>query len=195
MSSAQTVSEFQQDAVAALQAKLGSAILESYQFRGDQWIVVSTAVLQDVLSYLRDTPKFEMNFLSDVVGLDMLGRKQPRFEVIYNLYSLANFNRLFIKVAVEDGQSIPSATAVYPGANYPEREVYDMLGVVFDGHPDLTRILMPDDWVGHPLRKDFPLGGEEIEFSQETHGPSTAEEQRPHPGSSFRGTTGSSERV
>lgn len=193
MSSAQTSAEFHQRAVDSLSTKYGQAILENYQFRGDQWIVVSTSALIDVLSYLRDS-EFEMNFLPDVIGLDMMGRKLPRFEVVYNLYSLANFNRLFIKVAVDEGQTIPSATSVFPGANFPEREVYDMFGIVFEGHPDMTRILMPDDWVGHPLRKDFPLGGEEIEFTQDTLGPSMAEEQQPHPGSSFFGTTGSSER-
>ncbi len=187
-------SEFQQSLVDAVAKRFGSAVLNTNQFRGDQWLLISAASLPDILTYLRDTTEFQMNFLSDIVGVDMLGRSQPRFEIIYNLYSMFNFNRVFLKVAVDEGQPIPSATAVFPGADFPEREIYDMFGVKFTGHPDLTRILMPDDWVGHPLRKDFPLGGEEIEFTQDTHGPSTSEEQQPYPGSSFFGITGSSER-
>ncbi|MHB1459874.1 MAG: NADH-quinone oxidoreductase subunit C [Armatimonadota bacterium] len=190
----QSSSEFHQSLVDALVKRFGSAVLNTSQFRGDQWLLVSAAALPDILTYLRDTPEFQMNFVSDIVGVDMLGRSHPRFEIIYNLYSMFNFKRVFIKVAVDEGQAVPSVTTVFAGANFPEREIFDMFGVEFTGHPDLTRILMPDDWVGYPLRKDFPLGGEEIEFAQDTHGPSTSEEQQPYPGSSFFGITGSSER-
>ncbi len=190
----QTTSEFRLSLVGALEKRFGEAILRTYQFRGDQWVVISTTALPDILTYLRDTHEFQMNFLSDIAGVDMLGRSNPRFEIIYNLYSMVNFQRVFVKVAVDEGQAVPTATAIFPGANFPEREIYDMFGVEFTGHPDLARILMPDDWVGYPLRKDFPLGGEEVEFARDTHGPSIAEEQQPYPGSSFFGITGSSER-
>ena len=186
-------SEFHTSIFDALKKKFGSQICGYSEFRGDCWITIDRSILQSVLAYLKDS-EFEMNFLTDVIGVDMLGRKEPRFEVVYNLYSMVSFNRVFIKVEVDEGQTIPTGTAVHPGANFPEREIFDMYGITFEGHPDMTRILMPDDWVGHPLRKDFPLGGEEVEFTQDTLGPSLAEEQQPYPGSSFFGPTGSSER-
>jgi NADH dehydrogenase subunit C (EC 1.6.5.3) len=117
--------------------------------------------------------------------------KPKRFEVVYNLYSPVHFQRIFLKVRVDDGEPVPSVTGVWEGASYPEREVYDMFGIPFEGHPNLKRILMPDDWVGHPLRKDFPLGGEEIPFAQDTWGPSIEDKTHPHAGESFEGLTGS----
>lgn len=180
--------------VVRLRERFPDAVREVYTFRGDTWIVVDKAFLPDICRFLRDDPELSCRFLSDIVGIDQLGRREPRFEVVYNLYSFRTFTRLFLKVRVNEGEVIPSVTSVYPGANFPEREVYDMFGIVFEGHPDLRRILMPDDWVGHPLRKDFPLGGEEVVFDQNTLGPSIAEVQTPHPGESFFGKTGLSSR-
>ena len=86
--------------------------------------------------------------------------------MVYSLYSLASYRRIVIKAQVsEDDPTIDTVSDVWPAANWPEREILDMFGIDFNGHPDPRRILMPDDWVGHPLRKDFPLGGEEVEFS------------------------------
>jgi NADH-quinone oxidoreductase subunit C len=110
--------------------------------------------------------------------------------VVYNFYSPVHFQRIFLKVRVDDGEPVPSVTGVWEGASYPEREVYDMFGIPFEGHPNLKRILMPDDWVGHPLRKDFPLGGEEIPFAQNTMGPAIEDLTHPHAGESFEGLTG-----
>ncbi|MGH7371900.1 MAG: NADH-quinone oxidoreductase subunit C, partial [Candidatus Methylomirabilales bacterium] len=84
-------------------------------------------------------------------------RREPRFEVVYNLYSISRADRIRVKVRVLDGTEVPSVTGVWPTANWHEREVFDMFGIRFAGHPDLRRILMPEDWEGHPLRKDYPV--------------------------------------
>jgi len=177
-------------------AQYPDAIEEVYEFRGDTWLYVTKERLLDVCRLLRDDTELRYLYISDITALDWLpywekGEKPKRFEVVYNLYSPVSFQRLFLKVRVNDGESVPSVTGIWEGANYPEREVYDMFGIPFEGHPNLKRILMPDDWVGHPLRKDFPLGGEEIPFAQGTWGPSIEDKTHPHAGESFEGLTGS----
>jgi NADH-quinone oxidoreductase subunit C len=99
--------------------------------------------------------------IMDVFGLDWLtypGHRGKRFTVSYNLYHLETNSRLFLRVALDDGESVPSVTGIWPGANFLEREVYDLFGITFSGHPDLRKLLTPDELDGHPLRKDFPLG-------------------------------------
>jgi NADH-quinone oxidoreductase subunit C len=101
----------------------------------------------------------------DLTAVDWFRKKEPRFEVIVNLLSLSKNLRKTIKVQVQDDTlTIPSITDIYPGANFYEREVFDMFGIIFENHPDLTRILMPDDWVGHPLRKDYGSGRIPVQF-------------------------------
>jgi NADH-quinone oxidoreductase subunit C len=177
-------------------AQYPDAIEEVYEFRGDTWLYVKKEYLLDVCRLLRDDRELSYLYISDVTAIDWLpfwekGEKPKRFEVVYNLYSPVSFQRLFLKVRVDEGESVPSVTGIWEGTNYPEREVYDMFGIPFEGHPNLKRILMPDDWVGHPLRKDFPLGGEEIPFAQGTWGPSIEDKTHPHAGESFEGLTGS----
>lgn len=177
-------------------AQYPDAIEEVYEFRGDTWLYVKKERLLDVCRLLRDDPELRYLYISDVTAIDWLpfwekGEKPKRFEVVYNLYSPVSFQRLFLKVRVDAEESVPSVTGIWEGANYPEREVYDMFGIPFEGHPNLKHILMPDDWVGHPLRKDFPLGGEEIPFAQGTWGPSIEDKTHPHAGESFEGLTGS----
>ena len=105
------------------------------------------------------------NFLENLCGVDYLGR-QPRFEVVYHLLSHANRHRVCLKVGItEKDIHVPTLTGLWQTANYQEREAYDMFGIIFDGHPALERILMPDDWSGFPQRKDVPLGYEEVAFS------------------------------
>ena len=108
---------------------------------------------------------FEM--CSDITAVDYLGKRRTRFEVVVNLLSLSLNRRLRVVASVpEDDPVVPSLVSVYPGANFPEREVYDMFGIRFEGHPDLTRILMPDDWEGHPLRRDFGVGAVPVQFKE-----------------------------
>ena len=101
----------------------------------------------------------------DLTAVDWFRKKEPRFEIIVNLLSLSKNLRKTIKVQIQDDTlTIPSITDIYPGANFYEREVFDMFGIIFENHPELTRILMPDDWVGHPLRKDYGSGRIPVQF-------------------------------
>ena len=103
--------------------------------------------------------------LADVTAVDWYRERTPRFDVVINLLSMQHRRRLRLLVGVPDGEStIPSLVPIWPGANFGEREVYDMFGIEFEGHPDLTRILMPDDWAGFPLRKDFEVGAVPVQF-------------------------------
>jgi NADH-quinone oxidoreductase subunit C len=110
----------------------------------------------DACRALRDTPSLRFNVLAEVTAADYLPRN-PRFEVVYHLLSIPNRMRLRVKVRVPEGGSVPTVQGLWPGAGWPEREVWDMFGIVFDGHPDLRRLLMPEDWDGHPQRKDYPV--------------------------------------
>jgi NADH-quinone oxidoreductase subunit C len=181
--------------ITKIRERYPEAIEEIYEFRGDTWIYVRPEYLLDVCRLLRDDPDLSYLYISDVMGIDWLpkwqaGEKSKRFEVVYNLYSPVTFQRISLKVRVNEGERVPSVTPIWEGANYPEREVYDLFGIPFEGHPNLKRILMPDDWVGHPLRKDYPLGGEEIPFAQGMMGPAIEDLTHPHAGESFEGNTG-----
>lgn|SRR5574341_30646 len=161
-----------------LQQKFPEAVQKVEEFRGDVTAVVDRKSLVDVLTFLRDDPEFQLNFLSDLAGIDYWP-EQPRFVVSYILYSLPLNYSLRLKVyAPEEDAVVPSITGVFSGANFQEREVWDLFGVKFEGHPDLRRILMPYDWTGHPLRKDYPLGYEEVQFSFNYD---RVQAQKPHP--------------
>ena len=135
---------------------------EVRQALGDDIIRVAPRDLARLAAAAR-TAGFEM--CSDITAVDYQGRRRIRFELVVNLLSLRHNRRLRILAAVpEDDPAAPSLVPVYPGANFLEREVYDMFGIRFEGHPDLTRILMPDDWEGHPLRRDFGVGGVPVQF-------------------------------
>ncbi len=140
--------------------KFPQAVLETSDFRGEQTIVLQPSSLITVCSYLCKNLRY--NFLSTVTAVDWLERV-PRFDVVYHLLSLPNQCELRLKVRAgnrgEEHPSVPSVTSVWPGANWYEREVYDLFGITFEGHPDLRRILMPMDWTTYPLRKDYPLTG------------------------------------
>jgi len=124
--------------------------------------------LVEICTFLRDDPELDFALLSWVGGTDYLPR-EPRFEVIYHLLSIAHNGRIALKVEVpEENPRVPTVTAVWPTANWHERETYDFYGIVFTGHPDLTRILLPEEWVGWPLRKDSPLGYQEVSFTHNT---------------------------
>jgi NADH-quinone oxidoreductase subunit C len=112
--------------------------------------------LVDTCRALRDTPSLGFDLLVELTAVDFLPRA-PRYEVVYHLVSIPNSRRLRLKVRVPDGGTVPTVHGVWPGAGWPEREVWDMFGIVFEGHPDLRRLLMPEDWTGHPQRKDYPV--------------------------------------
>lgn len=137
----------------ALSARFGAAVLDTVQFRDETSVVVSKEALVDVCHFLHDD--LEYNFLSDISCTDWLDR-DPRFDVVYHVTSLKHWTRFRVKVQTNDGEPVPTVIPVWAGANWAEREVWDLFGVEFSGHPDLRRILLPDGWVGHPLRKDFP---------------------------------------
>jgi NADH-quinone oxidoreductase subunit C len=143
------------DRVAALLP--GARVVPPDTVRGDAVVVVERDTVTAGLQTLRDHPELRFEMLSDLTAVDYLGR-EPRFEVIYQLYSVALNHRLRLKVPVpEDDPVLPSATALWKAANWAEREVWDMFGIRFTGHPDLRRILMYPEFAGHPLRKDYPV--------------------------------------
>ena len=130
-------------------------------------IYVGANEIVEFLKFLRDDQNLSFKILLDVFGADLLGLRNPRFEVIYNLLSLKLNNRITIKVALDEGQRISSVASVFNSANWFEREVFDMYGIVFDNHPDLRRILTDYGFEGHPLRKDFPLTGyKEVRYDE-----------------------------
>jgi NADH-quinone oxidoreductase subunit C len=148
-----------------LKERLGPAILAVSEFRGDLSVTLGPAEYRAAAQFLRDDPALGYSFLENLCGVDYLGR-DPRFEVVVHLVNMQRGHRVCLKVgAPESDPRVPSLTSLFPTANYQERETYDLLGIVFDGHPSLTRILMPEDWVGHPQRKDHPLGYEEVAFT------------------------------
>ncbi len=126
--------------------------------------------LVEVCAFLRDDPGLSFTMLSWVGGVDLLP-SDPRFEVVYHLLSIAHNARFVLKVQVPEADPrVPTVTGLWPTANWHERETFDFYGITFDGHPDLTRILLPDDWEGWPLRKDSPLGYQEVAFTHNTPG-------------------------
>lgn len=154
-----------QTVLARIQAAFPDAITGVDQRHGDLKLHIPREQLLAVAGGLRDDAELEYSFLESITGVDYLGR-EPRFEVVYHFFSFRHFHRLCLKVgAPEDDPQVPSLTGLFPTANWQEREAYDLLGISFSGHPALQRILMPDDWEGHPLRKDVPLGYEEVAFT------------------------------
>jgi NADH-quinone oxidoreductase subunit C len=142
----------------SLQTALPDAIERLSFWVGDWTVILPASRLLEVATCLRDTPGAQFDFCSDVTATDWPPR-EPRFDVIYCLYSTSLRHRVRVKVRLADGDAVPSVSGVWPAANWLEREVFDMFGIRFDGHPDLRRILMPDEWQGHPQRKDYPLEG------------------------------------
>jgi NADH-quinone oxidoreductase subunit C len=146
-----------------LAQELGDASLETVYFRERATLIVDPAQIRSVLGKLRAKG---YAFLASVHGVDHYP-EEPRLGVVYELLDMSRVDRLTVKVRVRtDAPQIDSVTADWPTADHQEREVYDMFGVVFEGHPDLRRILMPEDYEGHPQRRDFPVGGEPVIFTR-----------------------------
>lgn len=184
--------------VVKLQKRFGADVLKVKLDRGDTFVCLNRSVIAEVLQFLRDDEELQYDYFVECVGVDYSTWAhardfEERFEVIYNLYSLKHASRLFLKVAADDGQKIPTGKHVYLGAEYPEREIWDLLGVVFEGNEQTERFLLPEDWVGFPLRKEVGLGGEDVMFHGQTEGPAIEDVPMPHAGESFDGRTGSDE--
>ncbi len=140
----------------SLKERFGERILAIEAFRGDATAVLAPAALLEVATFLRDEARPAFDMLLDVTAVDFLGRR-PRFEIVYHLVSTGDASRVRLKLPVEEETpSVPSLVPVWPGANWLERETFDMYGIRFDGHPDLRRIYLYDEFIGHPLRKDYP---------------------------------------
>ena len=144
--------------ITSLQAAVPGAVQQVSHWVGDWTLIVEPRDLLRVATWLRDAPEAAFDFCSDVTATDWPPRPR-RFDVIYCLYSVPRKQRVRVKVRVGEEETVPTVTAIWPAANWLEREVFDMFGIRFEGHPDLRRILMPDDWQGHPERKDYPLEG------------------------------------
>lgn len=166
ISSNQTVDPGKYSPLTELVAHLQSVELEAQasEFRGDLTLNVLAGVIVPVCKFLRDSEGFEM--LIDETAVDFWPAEEPRFHLVYQLRSISR-NEVVTIVAPLNGHEpvAPTLTVVYPNADWYERELWDLFGIQFAGHPDLRRILMPHDWAGHPLRKDYPLGYEEPQFT------------------------------
>ena len=153
--------EMLEPVLSALTERFGAQIKE---FRGDITAFISPAEIVDALLLIRDEHGFDL--LEEETAVDYWPELEPRFHVVYQIYSVKNQLRLGLRVPVSGlTPNVPTVEGVYPNANWFEREIWDMFGIRFDGHSDLRRILMPYDWEGHPLRKDYPLGYEEVQFT------------------------------
>jgi len=143
--------------VKKLKAKFNGAVLEAFVFLGQLSIRIEPSQIVEVCDFLRQDGETPFNYLSDVTCVHFPDRRAAPFDVVYNLYSIPTNERVRLKVATGADEGVESVTGVWPAANWMEREVYDLFGVQFRNHPDLRRILLPPDWEGHPLRKDYAL--------------------------------------
>jgi NADH-quinone oxidoreductase subunit C len=156
------------DALIAAYPPAASAIRTVTVDRGELTLYLEREKLAEIAQTLRDDPSLRFELLSSVSGVDYLGSEQ-RLHAVYHLTSMTYRRRIRLEVSVSvDDPHVPSVTKTYPTADWQERETWDMFGIIFDGHPGLTRILMPDDWDGHPQRKDYPLGGIPVQYKGAT---------------------------
>ena len=146
------------DYIDRINTQYKDVIIDSHNFREDQTIIVRKDALVKLLKFIRDDPKLDFKFLMDLTAVDYLNRKDDRFEVVYHFYSLKHNGRFRVKVPVSEGDcTIDSVSALWKTANWYEREVWDLYGIKFNGHPDMRRILLYEEFKGHPLRKDYPI--------------------------------------
>jgi len=140
--------------VSRLKAQYGSGIREASSYLGQDYMIVDSTLIPELLRVLHDQEQFD--YCVDITALHYPEKEKP-FEVIWILYSFARNERIRVKTEIAETQVVPSSFPIWPTANWLEREVFDMFGIRFDGHPDLKRILLPEDWKGHPLRKDYGI--------------------------------------
>ncbi len=155
------------DLVKRYKEKFGPAILEAWTDRKQAILVVARELLAEITIYSRDDEKFD--WLSDLTAVDW-PKREKRFDIVLNMYSFEKNERLRLKVHATADERVPSVQGIWSTANWMEREVYDMFGVVFEGHPDLKRILLPDEWQGHPLRKDYDILTQDTAWVRENLG-------------------------
>jgi NADH-quinone oxidoreductase subunit C len=163
--------------VKKLRAKFKESVTEATEFLGQLSMRIEPSRIVEVCDALKLDRDAPFNYLSDLTAVHYPDRTDAPFEVIYNLYSISANERVRLKVAVTDTDGVESVTSVWPSADWPEREVYDLFGVRFRNHPDLRRILLPPDWEGHPLRKDYPLEAVENSWTRK-HLPEFTDVQR-----------------
>ncbi len=175
----------------------GGVLLKVKEYRGDTFLCIRADAIVEVVTFLKEDPDLQYSYFSECVGVDYSTWPherdlEGRFEVVYNLMSLKHSSRIFVKLAVDDGVSVPTLKHIFLGAEYPEREIQDLYGITFAGNEEDAgmRFLLPDDWVGYPLRKEVPLGGEDVLFASGTYGPAVEDISMPHAGESFEGKTG-----
>jgi len=184
--------------VVRVREKLPKAFIKSKEFRGETYICVKREFIRDVIALLKNDADLQYDYFSECVGADYSRWDherdlEERFEVIYNLMSTKHYSRIFVKVGANDGDTVPTLKYIFLGAEYPEKEIGDLYGVKFEGNELAKgeRFLLPDDWIGFPLRKEYPLGGEDVLFDQGDRGPAVEDVSMPHAGESFEGKTGS----
>ncbi|HSW62422.1 MAG TPA: NADH-quinone oxidoreductase subunit C [Dissulfurispiraceae bacterium] len=137
-----------------------AAVREAIDFHGQVTVIIDKTSILDVLRFLKDEPDLAFTHLADLCGIDLGMAHEPRYGVVYNLFSIQHRHRIRLRAEVSaDDCSVDSAGDLWEGAAWHERECYDMFGIVFRNHADLRRVLMPEDWLGHPLRKDYPVEG------------------------------------
>ena len=156
-----------EEIVENIKANLPDAIKDTALPRGDAVVFVAPEYLQKVAAFLRDSPSLKFDYLSDICGVDYLNEeREPRFEAVYQLYSIDHQHSIRVRVGIdEDNPSVPTVSELWKGALYPEQELFDMFGIHIEGHPKNERLIMPKEWSGHPLRKDYPLTTETVTFS------------------------------
>ena len=152
------------DIAEKIKEKFADQVVEVVEFRDQVSVIVKRDQILSILKFLHDDPLLSLDHLQDLTAVDYIKKKEIRFEVVYNLYSIRHRHKIRLRAQVpENDTKIDSVIPIWSGANWHERECYDMFGITFTGHPDLRRILMPEDWEGFPLRKDYPLKGPEFD--------------------------------
>ena len=154
---------WESELVTRLRGQYGSGIKEGSTYVGQKYLVVDSAILYEILLRMRDDELFD--YCVDITAVHY-PKREAQFDIVYVLYSFHHNQRVRVKTQIEDGESLRTAVEIWETANWLEREIYDMFGITFDGHPDLKRILLPDGWKGHPLRKDYPILQQDQEWVQ-----------------------------
>src|SRR5271165_3717204 len=154
---------WESELVTSLKQQYGSGIVEALRYMGQKYVTVDSSILPEILLRMRDAEGFD--YCVDITAVHYPKREQ-QFDVVYVLYSFPHNERIRVKARIKDGEHVQSAVAIWPTADWLEREAFDMFGIVFDGHPGLKRILLPEDWKGHPLRKDYDILQQDKEWVQ-----------------------------